>query len=107
MIKRYTPLKRTPIRNRRTKPRPGRIEGKDLQDQRLRIFNRDKGECQECRCKVIFNAPDEWDNSFHRAHIRGKRMWGDDDSNVRALCGACHRKEHNPKVVPPKVQNLE
>lgn len=92
------------VRKVRSKPRPGRIKGKDLQAQRLRIFERDKGICQDCGIPVLFNAPEEWDNSFHRAHIRGKRMHGDDDSNVRALCGRCHRREHNPKSVPRKVQ---
>jgi hypothetical protein len=104
MIQRYTPLKRTPIRKRRNKPRPGRIEGEELQAQRWRIFQRDKGICVKCGRKVIFNAPDEWPNSFHRAHRRNKRMWGDDDSNVESNCGDCHREHHTGgKVVPPKA----
>lgn len=90
------------IRNRRTKPRPGRIAGKELQAQRERIFERDEGLCQDCGIPTLFNAPEEWPNSFHRAHIRGKRMWGDGDDNVRTLCGGCHRAEHCPKSVPAK-----
>lgn len=105
MILRYTNIKRSPVRKKRSKPRPGRVEGDDLQAQRRRIFDRDKGLCQKCGIKVIFNAPDEWDNSFHRAHFRNKRMWGDDDSNMRTLCGKCHRTEHNPKAVPPKTRD--
>lgn len=101
MIIRRTPLKRTPLK-RSTKPvkkvrakaRPGRAKGKALQDQRLRIFDRDKGVCQDCGIDTIFNAPEEWDNSFHRAHLRGKRMWKDGDSNVKTSCGSCHRKHH-------------
>jgi 5-methylcytosine-specific restriction endonuclease McrA len=104
-----TPLKRStkPIRKARSKPRPGRIKGKALQDQRWRIFLRDEGTCQDCGIKVIFNAPEEWDNSFHRAHIRGKRNFGDDDSNVKTSCGGCHRAHHRGhKPVPPKVKGM-
>ena len=96
---------RKPIRKVRRKPRPGRIKGDELQAQRWRIFQRDKGVCVDCGIKVIFNAPEEWDNSFHRAHIRGKRMHGDDDSNVKTNCGKCHRAHHNGgKPCPPKVR---
>lgn len=94
---------RKPIRKQRSKPRPGRVKGKDLKAQRLRIFERDKGICQDCGREVLFNAPEEWGNSFHRAHIRGKRMWQDGDDNVKTSCGGCHRKHHTGgKVVPAK-----
>lgn len=105
MISRYKPLKRTPIKKKRSKPRPGRLDAKGVQAQRVRIFERDKGLCQDCGIPTIFNAPDEWPNSFHRAHLRGKRNNGDDDSNVKCSCGSCHRKHHTGgKVVPPKVK---
>lgn len=82
------------IKSRRTKPRPGRLDAAGIQAQRLRIFERDWGICQDCGIATIFNAPEEWPNSFHRAHIRGKRMHGDGDDNVRTLCGQCHRDSH-------------
>ena len=106
MLKRYTPLKRTPIRKKRKgPPRPGRLDAAGVQAQRVRIFERDKGICEDCKRPTIFNAPEEWPNSFHRAHRRGKRMWKDEDSNVKTSCGDCHRKHHTGgKVVPPKVK---
>ena len=37
--------------------------------------------------------------SYHMAHIRNKRMYGDTLENIRALCGDCHRAEHgNPRA---------
>lgn len=99
------------IRSKRTKPRPGRIEGQDLQEQRKRIFERDKGTCQDCGRPVVFNAPEEWPNSFHRAHIRGKRMWGDGDDNVKTSCGQCHRDHHgatkNGKIQHTQIRSRE
>jgi 5-methylcytosine-specific restriction endonuclease McrA len=92
-----------PRRKRPGGPRRGRLQGKDIQAQRLRIFERDQGICQDCGIRVLFNAPEEWGNSFHRAHIRGKRMFGDDDSNLKTSCGNCHRAHHNSyKPCPPK-----
>jgi 5-methylcytosine-specific restriction endonuclease McrA len=115
MITRRKPLKRSPLKRStkpvkkvRSKPRPGRIKGKDLQAQRIRIFERDKGLCHDCGIPVLFNAPEEWDNSFHRAHLRGKRNFGDDDSNVKTSCGKCHRAHHaGHKPVPPKSKSEE
>lgn len=98
------------IRSRRTKPRPGRLKGDDLDDLRVACYERDTL-CDECDQYTIFNAPHEWSNSFHMAHIQGKRMHGDSLENVRTLCGDCHRKEHNfgksmEKPVPKKVKDV-
>ncbi len=108
MIPRYIPLKRgKPPKKKRAKPRPGRLDAAGIQAQRVRIFERDKGVCEDCGTLTIFNAPEEWDNSFHRAHRRNKRMYGDDDSNVKCSCGKCHRRYHQngpslEKPCPPK-----
>lgn len=93
-----------PIRTVRRKPRPGRLKGKDLAMLRIDCFARDKAICQDCGCMVIFDAPHTWPKSYHMAHIKAKRIGLDVLSNVRVLCGACHRKEHNPKPCPPKVR---
>lgn len=105
-------IPRKPIRKVRSKPRFGRLDAAGIQAQRARIFVRDKGVCQDCGMYTLFNAPEEWDNSFHRAHIRNKRMFGDDDSNVKTNCGGCHRKFHQngpsmEKPCPPKPQTGE
>lgn len=109
MIPRYTPLKRSgPPKKKRGKVRKGRLDAAGVQAQRIRIFERDRGICVDCGIQVIFNAPEEWDNSFHRAHIKNKRMYKDDDSNVKSSCGRCHRKYHQngpslEKPCPPKL----
>lgn len=75
-----------------------------LAELRIQCFARDRGLCQECGQFTIFDAPHEWDNSFHMAHIQAKRRGGDVLSNVRVLCGGCHRKEHaGGKPCPKKV----
>jgi hypothetical protein len=57
-------------------------------------------------CGVALNLtqPPEHPQSYHMAHIRNKRMWGDSIENVKALCGSCHRDSHNAggKPCPPK-----
>jgi 5-methylcytosine-specific restriction endonuclease McrA len=104
-------LKRSPIKKKRSKPRPGRLEGKEMDDLREIVFTRDMGICQNCGRKIIFNAPHEHDDSFHLAHTKGKRMWGDSPETTRAECGRCHRTFHNygpsrEKPVPAKSPNF-
>lgn len=94
------------IRPRR-KPRPGRLKGQDMQDLREQRYALDQGRCQKCFRMTYMNAPQERDYSFHLAHIRNKRMWGDSIDNVETECGGCHRTYHNygpsmAKPVPPK-----
>lgn len=78
-----------------------------MDELRQDAFDRDNGQCIECRQFVIFDAPTEQDNSMHLAHRRGKRMWGDHINQVDTQCGRCHRLEHaygksRIKPCPPK-----
>jgi hypothetical protein len=92
-----------PIRKVRRKPRPGRLKGKELAELRIQCFARDRALCQDCGQMVIFDAPHEWDNSYHMAHIKAKRIGLDKLSNVKTSCGRCHRKHHaGGKPCPPK-----
>src|SRR5690348_7136975 len=96
-IRRYKPIRKV-----RSRPRPGRLKGKGLQMLRVDCYARDRGRCQKCGVMTIFDAPPIWDNSYHMAHRKAKRIGGDSLQNVRVLCGKCHRTEHNPKACPPK-----
>ncbi len=96
--------RRAPIR--RWKPKPDvrigklgivRLHGRAMEQLRYDCFRRDGGICQECGQRVSRFLHHSKSNSYHMAHIRNKRMFGDDLGNVRALCGDCHRAEHgNP-----------
>lgn len=87
-------IKRTPIRKVRSKPRPGRVKGKELEALRLSCWVRDNGECQKCGHFTIPSAPVESDFAYHMAHKRGKCMHGDSLDNVEVNCGKCHRQFH-------------
>ena len=97
-----TPLQRkTRLRARRPTPRTHklvpRLTGKALEQLRSDCYWRDGGICQECGVRVSDLYPDWHGLKYHIAHIRNKRMHGDSLSNVRSLCGDCHRAEHgNP-----------
>lgn len=100
------PLKRSPIKKKRSKPRPGRLEGDDLGELRVACFARDRNLCFY-GCPVDPELPHEDDSSAHMAHIQAKRRGGDSLSNVRTLCGRHHRMEHAygksmTKPCPPK-----
>lgn len=95
----------------RSKPRPGRLKGKELIALRNACFDRDKGICQECRVWTNSDLYHQHPHSAHMAHIKAKRIGGDSLDNVRTLCGDCHRKEHAygkemVKPCPPKSPNL-
>jgi 5-methylcytosine-specific restriction endonuclease McrA len=100
-------IKRTPIRKVRSKPRPGRLKNAELELLRMKCWERDKGLCQRCG---QFTDPDKFhtaSDSYHMAHKRGKRMWGDSLDQVETFCGDCHRRFHNfgptmQKPCPPK-----
>ena len=100
------PLKRSPIKKSRTKPRPGRLEGNDLAQLRADCYRRDHGICQKCGRMTDWEADQESDNSFHMAHRRGKRMWGDHINQVEVECGGCHRKFHNLGAVDAKAVSI-
>ena len=119
MIQRSKPIRRTAIKRstkpiarskpkaKRAKPRPGRLTGTALEELRVECFMRDKGVCQGCGCRTVFGMDQECDESFHMAHRRGKRMWGDHIDQVDTQCGKCHRLEHSYgkdriKPCPPK-----
>lgn len=100
-------MKQTPIRNRRTKPRPGRLQGAELMELRRQCWARDKGLCQNCGRKTRFRGLVEADSTYHMAHIKVKRLGGDNLLNVQTLCGRCHRLSHQygpsgVKPCPPK-----
>jgi 5-methylcytosine-specific restriction endonuclease McrA len=78
----------------RSKPRPGRLKGVDLEMLRLACFQRDNWKCKKCR-KGVALVPHQLAWSAHMSHIKAKRMGGDSLENVETLCGDCHRKYHN------------
>jgi hypothetical protein len=93
------------IRKRRSKPRPGRLEGAELENLRRSCFNRANGRCENCGCYMRYWKLWELDPiGFEMAHKRGKRMWGDHIDQVRALCQLCHHESHNPKACPKKPE---
>lgn len=103
------PIKRTAVKKARSKPRPGRLKGDDLKMLRLACYDRDRGRCVACWVLVDPRLSPEADKSFHMAHRRGKRNFGDHIDQVETNCGACHRKFHNygpsmQKPCPKKVQ---
>jgi predicted CxxxxCH...CXXCH cytochrome family protein len=70
---------------------------------------RDRGVCQRCGKPTYPNLPDTANDSYHMAHKRNKRMWGDTLDNVQTECGSCHRAWHlngptMTKPVPAKVK---
>lgn len=91
------------IKPKRSKPRPGRLKGEALDALRVACYERDGGRCISCGRYTNFDAPHEAPDSFHMAHIKGKRMWGDHIDNVQCECGDCHRTYHQfgPSRVKP------
>jgi 5-methylcytosine-specific restriction endonuclease McrA len=75
------------IRKSRSKPRPGRLRGKALEQLRRDCFERDRYACQECGIFVYWATA-------HMAHIKAKRIGLDTLENVRTLCAECHLIEH-------------
>lgn len=92
------------IRSRRKKPRPGRLKGKDLEQLRRQCFERDNECCVVCGMKLRWETG--YRDSMHMAHIRAKRIGGDNLANVRSKCFHDHIEvEHlGGKVVPKKVR---
>lgn len=88
-------ISRSPIRKKRSKPRPGRLQGKDMDALRLACFERDRWRCVVCGRPVSSMLDHEHGFSAHMAHIKGKGMHGDSLSNTRTECGRCHREYHN------------
>ena len=122
MIKRSKPLKRTPVKKSRSKPRHGRLKGKDMEALRRFVFERDGYRCQqliiwaswESGVGGIFSAGKicgnqvTWENG-HLAHIVAKRRGGDSPGNTKTSCQECHDRYHRfgpsmAKPVPKKPQ---
>lgn len=73
-----------------------RVKGPALLELRVRVFERSKRQCEECRCPITWN-------NFEMAHIQSRgRLGSDTIENVRALCRQCHRAEHQPRAVRTK-----
>jgi 5-methylcytosine-specific restriction endonuclease McrA len=76
-----------------------RLKGKALESLRTYCALRDGQRCQECDIGVFDDLPDWHDQKYHMAHIQSRGACGSDvPSNVRTLCGQCHRKEHSGKL---------
>lgn len=97
--------RKTRLKPRRQKARPGRLRCQALREMRLDCYARDRGKCTKCHCYTIFDAPSLWDHSYHMDHIVPRHMGGKDElSNVRVMCGRCHRARHDgEKPCPKKV----
>lgn len=98
--KQRKPIQRSRVRTRRTKARFGRLKGNALGDLRRDCFARDCGRCVVCGVPLSLET-------MEMAHIKNKRMFGDNLSNVRTKCFRCHRIiEHCnggvEKIVPAK-----
>lgn len=62
--------------------------GYKWQKTRVRILRRDNGLCQPCKRKGIMVPATEVD------HIVRKAIGGtDDDENLQAICGDCHKEK--------------
>ena len=61
------------------------------QEMRLRVFDRDKWTCQECRCTKLDGRP------FHVHHKRYRPLaapWEYPMDELETLCEDCHAKTH-------------
>ena len=114
-------IPRKPIRSRRRKPRPGRLNGADMEALRRACFERDGYQCQQVLRKwptpgfeadlvSVFRCWKSvtWE-SGHMAHIVSRGRGGKDElSNVTTKCAECHigiEHSYGPsgqKPVPPK-----
>lgn len=106
------------IRKRRTKLRPGRLRGADMEALRREVFERDGYQCQHMKvigidwklgklyrmCRALVT----WETG-HLAHIISRGRGGKDEaSNLLTKCPHCHIvKEHHEgnggKIVPART----
>ena len=90
----------------RSKPRPGRLKGHDMDVLRAQVFERDGYRCQHVKRvgSEIYHCWNRvtWETG-HLAHIQVKRMGGDTLANTFASCADCHRKYHayGPSLTKP------
>jgi len=79
-----------------------RLKGTEMAQLRLACLQRDRGRCCECHALVSDSLPDWHPLKFHMAHLKSRGANGADElSNVRCLCGSCHRAEHQGRVPRP------
>lgn len=88
--------RRTPLKKKRAKARPGRLQGGALKLLRELVFKRDGGKCVDCGVELIEYPPSIFhQRAYHMAHVRNKRMWMDSVDNCVSKCSGCHLvKEH-------------
>lgn len=109
-----------PMKKSRSKPRPGRLKGKDMETLRRDCFERDGYRCQHRTYLSLMGGelwevcmkPVTWETG-HMAHIVSRGRGGKDElSNVLTKCAECHMiREHHEgnggKIVPRKLGGAE
>jgi hypothetical protein len=77
------------------------LKGRDWEDQKSRVWQRDKGHCKICGffCDGCFADPD---------HIIKRSKGGSDDiGNLRTVHRTCHNKRHPEKQVGWSAQKQQ
>ena len=96
------PAERKPLKRRarvkrvRAKARAGRKRGKDMSALRAESWEERGALCLYCAMPVSGKYGE-------LAHIKGKRMWGDNKENVAPAHRECHRRFHEwgPSMTKP------
>lgn len=72
-----------------------RKSGYELEKLRMDCLKRDKSKCQECGDAVSDNFPAWHPKKYHMHHVKSRGAGGSDElSNLKTLCGECHREIH-------------
>lgn len=102
------PMKRVPIKKKRTKPRRGQATPEETAAVRLAVYERSQGFCElrlspNCvKGKLPWDGPDPWSHG-HLVHLKAKRRNSTTVEGSRWGCWFCHLVGlHNPKPCPPK-----
>jgi 5-methylcytosine-specific restriction endonuclease McrA len=106
-----SPILKPKDKPRRREPNPrvlpdGRVifrkPSKAWDEQRLRVYTRDRGRCLDCGpdSKVLYFNGGEWYNRAEIDHIKAKRMGRDaftDDreENLATRCSVHHTEKHD------------
>jgi hypothetical protein len=90
------PLRRTRVRTRRTKARKGRLKGEEMSALRQWSWEERRSLCFYCHRPCSEKRDD-------LAHIRNKRMWGDNKENTAPAHKECHAIFHayGPSMTKP------
>jgi len=81
-----------------------KLKGLDKQLQRTRVFIEGKRQCSDCKRKISFDEPWEWD------HIQGGNSGRCDClHNAQILCPQCHIERHGryPRFGEGRKQAIE